>query len=318
MCRFLFLAVLLVAPLFDVHADPAPIGQPTQAILVTGASSGIGKEIAVTLSRNGFFVYAGARKPADIAALSRIPNIEGIRLDVTVQEDINQAVQTIEASGWELFGLVNNAGVFVFDPLIELSEDDLQFVMDVNVFGPFRVTKAFAPLLIESQGRITTTGSLSGLFSGRLMGAYAMTKHAIEAFTDSLAKELAKFSVHVSVIEPGNFRSNIMRNTARRLERMAETGETTLFREEFERFASFTQVDRSHHASPQPVADAVLEFMTTDKPKRRYMVTPTQREADYAIEQTLHRVVELNQGHAFSKSPEAMVATLQQLLDAAH
>jgi len=310
---YLLLATLLVGAFLNAHADTHAEAS-TQAILVTGASSGIGKEIALTLASNGFFVYAGARKADDIEALSELPNIAGIRLDVTVQADIDQAVQTVSSGDLELVGLVNNAGVFVFDPLIELSERDLQFVMDVNVFGPYRVTKAFAPLIIESRGRIMTTGSLSGLFSGRLMGAYAMTKHAIEAFTDSLALELEKFDVQVSVVEPGNFRSNIMRNAAQRLESLDSGATTSRFHEEFERFASFTQADRSHHASPQPVADAVLEFMTAVEPKRRYMVTPNQQEADYAMEQTLRRVVELNQGHAHSKSRDELLETLEALL----
>lgn len=316
MRRYVYLVLLLLGSILDAHTAPQALPKPTQAIVVTGASSGIGREIALTLSRGGFLVYAGARKPADIEALNRLPNIEGIQLDVTVQADIDQAVRTVQDGGLELFGLVNNAGVFVFDPLIEQSEEDLRFVMEVNVFGPYRVTKAFAPLIIQSQGRITTTGSLSGLFAGRLMGAYAMTKHAIEAFTDSLAVELSKFAVDVSVIEPGNFQSDIMRNTAQRLQRLAESDQPTRFGEEIQRFAAFRQADRSHHASPQPVADAVLEFMTTEAPKRRYMVTPNQREADYAIEQTLRRVVELNRGHAHSKEPADLVASLQQILDA--
>ncbi len=317
MRRYFFLALVLLGSSLAVYAAPPAPQQPTQAIVVTGASSGIGREIALTLSRGGYFVYAGARKPADIEALSRLPNIEGIRLDVTVQADIDQAVRTVQEGGLALFGLVNNAGVFVADPLIEQSEDDLRFVMEVNVFGPYRVTKAFAPLIIQSQGRITTTGSLAGLFAGRLMGAYAMSKHAIEAFTDSLALELSKFSVQVSVIEPGNFQSDIMRNTAQRQQHLAESQLQTRFAEERERFAAFRQADRSHHASPQPVADAVLEFMTSAAPKRRYVVTPNQREADYAIEQTLRRVVELNRGHAHSIKPQALVASLQQILDAA-
>jgi NAD(P)-dependent dehydrogenase (short-subunit alcohol dehydrogenase family) len=288
-----------------------------RAILVTGASSGIGKEIALMLSRRGFFVYAGARKEADIEALSSIDNVQGIRLDVTLQADIAAAVETIRKSGRGLYGLVNNAGVFVFDPLIEVSERDMQFVMDVNVFGPYRVTKAFAPLLIEHRGRITTIGSLSGIFSGALMGPYGMSKHAVESFTDSLADELSKFGVQVSIVEPGNFRSNIMKNMRRRLEQI-DTGEkSTLFEEEITRFSNFTQSDRSRHLPPTPVAEAVYEFMVSDAPKRRYLVAPTAKEADYAIRRALRRVEELNRDQPFQLSKDALLGMLSELLDKA-
>jgi NAD(P)-dependent dehydrogenase (short-subunit alcohol dehydrogenase family) len=96
-------------------------------------------------------VYAGARKQADLDALSAIENVQGIRLDVTIQEEIDAAVETVREAGRGLYGLVNNAGVAVVGPMIEVDEDDMQFQMDVNLFGPYRMTKAFAPLIIESR-----------------------------------------------------------------------------------------------------------------------------------------------------------------------
>lgn len=295
----------------DDHNAPSP-----RAVLVTGASSGLGHRIATTLADEGFYVYAGARKARDIDALSAHPNMEGIRLDVTRQDEIDAAVATIRARGRGLYGLVNNAGVFLFDPLIEVSEDDMQFIMDVNVMGPYRVTKAFAPLIIESEGRITTTGSVAGLFSATLFGPYGMSKHAMEAYTDALAGEMAKFDVEVSIVEPGNFRSNIMKNMHRRLEQLDRGERTSAFREEIARFASFAQQDRSHHADPQPVADAVLHFLTAQDPKMRYLVVPNEREATLAISRSLAKVLELNGDHRFAKSRDELVAILDDLLDA--
>jgi len=147
-----------------------------KAVLITGASSGIGRNMAETLAREGYYVYAGARKQADIDALSAIDNITGIQLDVNEQEEIDAAVEFVRAQGRGLYGLVNNAGVAIIAPLIEVDEDDLFFQMNVNVFGPYRVTKAFAPLIIASKGRITTTGSISGILSGTLFGPYSMKR----------------------------------------------------------------------------------------------------------------------------------------------
>jgi NAD(P)-dependent dehydrogenase (short-subunit alcohol dehydrogenase family) len=137
-------------------------------VLVTGAMSGIGRKTTVLLSRSGFFVYATARKDDDLKALAAIPNVQPIRLDVTKQDQIDAAVKTVQEGGRGLFGLINNAGVAVLAPLIEVTEKDFAFQLDANVYGPYRVTKAFAPLLIESKGRVLTTGSISelGLRSG--------------------------------------------------------------------------------------------------------------------------------------------------------
>ena len=120
-------------PPADARAEEAQ-----HAVLVTGASTGIGRLIAEKLAADGHFVYAGARKPADIAALSAIQNIQGVRLDVTVQSDIDAAVTLVEAGGMGLYGVVNNAGVNVLAPLIEIDEDELDFLFNVNIYGHIR------------------------------------------------------------------------------------------------------------------------------------------------------------------------------------
>ena len=117
-----------------------------RAVLVTGASSGIGRTTAEYLAAHGFFVYAGARKQADLDALNELENVQAIRLDVNIQEEIDAAVETVRAEGRGLYAVINNAGVVILAPLVEVSEEDLAFQMNVNVFGPYRVTKAFAPI----------------------------------------------------------------------------------------------------------------------------------------------------------------------------
>lgn len=311
--RFL-LRTLLVAAALGLFSAPSSSAAPAPgAVLVTGASSGIGRQIALTLAENGYFVYAGARKTQDIKALSAISNVRGIRLDVTIQTEIDAAVATVRADGRRLAGLVNNAGVFLYDPLIEVSEKDMQFIMDVNLFGPYRVTKAFAPLIIESGGRIMTVGSLAGIFSNSLFGPYAMSKHAMEAFTESLDQELAKFDVDAAIVEPGNFRSDVMKNMHRRAASTPGALRDTLFEDELARFASFAQADRSNQPEPAPVAKAVLEFFTTDKPKLRYMVSTSQAEVDYTLGRALRKVVELNRDQPFSKDVDQLTATLEAL-----
>jgi len=241
------MAALFIAPT-DLSAQQDMTANQ-KAILVTGASTGIGRNIAETLAARGVFVYAGARKQADIDALSAIDNIQGIRLDVTVQEEIDAAVETITNEGRGLYGLVNNAGVSVSGPMIEIEEGDMQFQMDVNLFGPYRVTKAFAPLIIENKGRITTTGSISGILSGVLYGPYSMSKHAVEAYADTLATEMEKFDVQVSIIEPGNYNSAIVGSKLRRMQERGQTTTGSLYEEEIEALLR-RPADRSVYKEP--------------------------------------------------------------------
>jgi len=286
-----------------------------KAILVTGASTGIGRNLAETLAAEGHFVYAGARKQSDIDALSAIENIQGIRLDVTVQEEIDAAVATITGAGRGLYGLVNNAGVLVIGPMIEVSEDDMQFQMDVNVFGPYRVTKAFAPLIIESKGRITTTGSISGILSGPFIGPYSISKHGNEAFTDSLAVEMAPLGVQVSIVEPGNYNSRVEASMKARMEELGRTPDGSRFQEQMQYWAS-RPTDRSKFKEPDEVSAAFLHALFDPNPNRRYMAVPNEREAEVTIRKAMEELVQLNEWNAYAFDREALIGMLDEALAA--
>lgn len=306
----LALLAVAVAP-GPAHCQPAAAaGQ--KAVLVTGASSGIGRNIAERLAAEGYFVYAGARKDADLEQLDRLDNVKAVRLDVTIQDDIEAAVETIRAAGRGLHGLVNNAGVGVIGPLIEMSEQDLVFQFDVNVYGPYRVTRAFAPLLLESQGRITTIGSISGVLSGRLFGAYSMSKHAIEAYTDSLARELQPFGVAVSVIEPGNYKSRFFQSLLQRMEEQGYTPDGSLYEQEMQRLMTSDSDDWG--TPPDAVADAALHALFDARPQRRYMVVPNQRQAEITIRKLLEEAVQMNAGHRYSYDRDELIAMLDDVL----
>lgn len=311
----LFLAVLCVASICfsDTIVAQEETTTAQKAILVTGASTGIGRHIAETLAAEGHFVYAGARKQKDMDALSAIENIQGIKLDVTVQEEIDAAVATISSAGRGLYGLINNAGVAVIGPMIEVDEEDMQFQMDVNLFGPYRVTKAFAPLIIESKGRITTTGSISGILSGRFAGPYSMSKHAIEAFTDSLAREMEKFGVQVSVVEPGDYNSVIFDTLLKRMERRGQTQDESLYQEEFEKLLQGAS-DRPKDKEPDEVSAAFLHALFDPDPKRRYMVVPNENQAEITIKKAIEEMVQLNEKQLYSYDREALIALLDEAL----
>jgi NAD(P)-dependent dehydrogenase (short-subunit alcohol dehydrogenase family) len=284
-----------------------------KAVLVTGASSGIGRKITERLATEGYFVYAGARKNRDLAELDAIENVQSLRLDVTVDADIEAAVATVTEGGRGLYGLVNNAGVAVIGPLIEVPEDELAFQLAVNVFGPYRITQAFAPLIIESKGRITTIGSISGILSGPMLGIYSMSKHAIEAYTDALAAEMAVFDVQVSVIEPGNYKSKIGLSLQERLKERGYSAEGSRYEEQMNYFLG-SPMDRAQYKDPDEVADAAMRALFEENPARRYMVVTSEREARITIEQAIREMVQLNQAQAYKYDRDTLIAILDEML----
>ena len=150
------LALLWIMALVPVSAGAAaPEASSSKAVLVTGASSGIGRKITEKLAADGYFVYAGARKDEDLKALGAIKNVQAVRLDVTNLKDIDAAVEAVKHGGRGLHGLVNNAGVGTSGTLAEMKPEEFDLVMAVNVYGPYRVTKAFEPLIVAEKGRIT-------------------------------------------------------------------------------------------------------------------------------------------------------------------
>lgn len=304
---------LAVIALLAVISTITLAAEGKKAILITGASSGIGRNMAETFAARGFHVYAGARKQEDIDALNAIDNIQAVRLDVTKQAEIDAAAAFIKNQGHGLYGLINNAGVAVVGPLIEVREDDLQFQMDVNVFGPYRVTKAMAPMLIESKGRISTVSSISGILAWPMGGPYTMSKHAVEAYGDTLALELDRFGVAVSLIEPGNYKSSISESAAGRMESKGIDAEGSLYAEDWKTRMD-RPTDRAQYKEPDEVSAAAVHFMTSDAPLKRYMVVPDANEAEMTIRRAMQELVQLNEWQAYKYDRDALVKMLDEAL----
>ncbi len=304
-------ARLLCLSISLASAGRAQSTAPAKAALVTGASSGIGRKITERLAANGFFVYAGARAQKDIDDLSAIKNVQGVRLDVTVPADIANAVSIVAKGGRGLYGVVNNAGVVVVAPMIEAEEKDLDFIFNVNMYGPYRITKAFAPMLLESKGRVVNISSLNGIVASPMIGAYSMSKHAVEAYGDALAGELSRFGVRVSLIEPGNYGTEIGKNAIARMDTGIVKGSRfeAQMRSTINSFRSF-----ENNPPPDDVADAVLDAMTSATPKMRYLVVPVQNQAAIAIRRVIDQLVQLNQDQKFSYDRDALVKMLDDAI----
>jgi NAD(P)-dependent dehydrogenase (short-subunit alcohol dehydrogenase family) len=281
LCAFAAAATTTVAP---------------KAILVTGASTGIGRKITEHLAADGYFVYAGARKDEDLKALSALKNVQGVRLDVTKQSDIDAAVETVKKGGRGLYGLVNNAGIYSGATIAQTSLEEFDLVVAVNIAGPWRMTRAFEPLIAASKGRITNIGSISGILADSGESAYDMSKHAIEGFTDSLAYETAPLGIKVSIVEPGSYNSNIIQNAARRA-------------------GQAVKPEEGHDGKePDEVAVAVEQALSEPNPKRRYLVVPERQQADITIETQIQQLVQLNEGQPYTLDRDALVKLLDKAL----
>jgi len=255
------------------------MANPIKSVLVTGASTGIGRAVASRLDRLGFRVYAGVRRPEDGEALraEASERLSWLRLDVTDPADVGQAAETIVADQADggLDALVNNAGIAVGGPLEFVDLEAFRRQFEVNVTGLLAVTQAVLPMLRRRRGRIVNIGSIAGRSVAPMVGPYCASKHAVEALTDGLRLELHGTGIEVSVVEPGAVKTPIWGKGIDQFE--AATGR--LPQEAVEYYGAYLRFfvrllelnDRGGVPADQ-VADAVEHALTAERPKTRYLV----------------------------------------------
>ncbi len=250
-----------------------------RAVVVTGASTGIGQACALHLDRKGFRVFAGVRKPADGDALraGASDRFTTLFLDVTDPSSIAAAADRVSSAVGPigLAGLVNNAGVAVAAPLEFVPIDELRRSLEVNVVGQIAVTQAFLPLLRAGRGRIVNMGSISGRIASALFGPYAASKFALEALTDTLRRELAPWGIEVVIVQPGNIATPIWHKTAawsdevrRILPRQAEE----LYGASMDGARRYAEKAPDVGLPAKQVALVVEHALTAPRPRTRYTI----------------------------------------------
>ena len=182
--------------------------------IVTGSSSGIGLETAIHLAKNGFKTYATMRnlgKSEAIKSQSENLPIEILQLDVTDDQSVKNAINTIVEKEGRIDVLVNNAGYAHMGSVEDMSSEEVKDQFDTNVFGVYRTTKAILPIMRKQKsGRIINISSIAGFMGMPIGSAYVSSKFAVEGFTESLRQEVAQFGIHACVVEPGAIKTNIM------------------------------------------------------------------------------------------------------------
>lgn len=254
-----------------------------KAVLVTGASTGIGEATARRLKRAGWDVFAAARKDEDLERLGG-EGFTPVKLDVTDPDTIAAARNALQGELSEhthrgdergLHGLVNNAGIGISGPIEFIPLDELRRQLEVNLVGQVAVTQAFLPNIREAKGRIVNVSSIGGRMALPMVGPYAASKHALEAVSDSLRRELRPWGISVSIIEPGAVVTPIWdkaRATADDVE--AQMGERAQAR-----YGKLAQTMRAEvekiperGVEPDEVAKAIEHALTSPRPKVRYVV----------------------------------------------
>ena len=258
------------------HSPMAP-----RTVLVTGASTGIGRATAKRLANAGWDVFAGVRKPEDGESVkAESPDrITPLIIDVAEQVTIDAAAVTLdEALGDRgLNGLVNNAGITVQGPLEFLPIEDLRKQLEVNVVGQVAVTQAVMPHIRRTTGRIVNMGSVGGRVAHPFLGPYNSSKFAIEAITDSMRKELRPWGIHVIVVEPGSMQTEIWdkgeQGADDMLERLGARGRE-LYGDTLAKLREYAKKAGERGRPPDAVAKVVEKALTTSRPRTRYLVGP--------------------------------------------
>jgi NAD(P)-dependent dehydrogenase (short-subunit alcohol dehydrogenase family) len=249
------------------------------AVLVTGASSGIGRSAALALEALGFQVYAGVRNERDAASLSSESSkrLRTLVLDITQDEQLSSAARVLEEDLKDvgLAGLVNNAGICTGGPLELMPLAELRRHLEVNLIGHVGVIQAMLPLLRRAKGRIVNIGSTSGRIAGRFLGPYCASKAALDAVTKTLQLELAGTGVHVCIIEPGvvatPFWSKVLATEEKLCSDFPSQGRELYEAELTRRRRKVAELGRAG-SPPELVCKAIVDALTSARPALRYVV----------------------------------------------
>jgi len=262
-------------------------------VVITGVSTGIGYATVAVLLRRGFRVFGSVRNRQDAGRLQKefgdlfIP----LLFDVTDESAVGAEAERVSRMlGTDtLDGLVNNAGIEVAGPLSHLTTDQFRYQLEVNLVGPFLVTKAFLPLLGTdptrkgNPGRIVNISSTSGRIAGPFTGAYAASKFGLEGYSDSLRRELILFGIDVIIIRPGAIVTPIwQKSDVGLVERFGETP----FREALARFETYAAKEGANGFPAEAIGNTVYQALTSKNPKARYAVVP-KRLTNWTIPQLI-------------------------------
>lgn len=243
-------------------------------VLVTGASSGLGKEIALTLAQNGFKVFAGVRKQEDKAAIEALnPSIEAVFIDVTKDESVNEAFEHIKSKTDSLYGLINNAGIAIAGPVECLPVDVIKKQFEVNVYGAIRTAQRFLPMIDD--GRIVNISSMSSFGFFPFISPYCASKRALDIFFNALLLECKKPDLKVISIKPGVVKTAIWDKSINECTKILDNIPQE-FHKKYEKEYGFlvknARKNNDKGLEAKDIGALVLKVLTVKNPKLSYCV----------------------------------------------
>lgn len=233
-------------------------------VAVTGAYGGMGKATVCLLAQNGYTVFALDKKVQESLDEKIIP----IAVDITQEESVKNAFLQINKRAERLEAIVHFAGIYMLDSLVEMSEERFIRAFNVNLFGVYRVNKAFLPLLKQGSRIIITSSELAPLDPLPFTGIYAITKTAIEKYAYSLRMEVQLLGIKVSVIRPGAVKTGLLKSSTDELDNFVEN--TNIYKCNASRFKKIVESVEAKNVSPEKVAKKVFKALTKRRPRYIY------------------------------------------------
>lgn len=252
-------------------------------VLITGASSGIGKMTAIKLAENGFKVFAGVRKPEDKTAVeAENSNITGVFIDVTNSESIKNAHEEIKKVTDSLYALINNAGIAYAGAVECIPVDTIQKQFDINVFGAIRVAQEFMPMLCSA--KIVNISSMASFGLFPFISPYCASKRALDIFFNALMLECKTPELKVISIKPGVIKTKIWEKSIdenkKVMERLPETA-IEKYRREFEYLVKNAEKNKDKGLEPERVAELIVRVLNTKNPKPSYTIGRDAKMAEF-------------------------------------
>lgn len=270
-----------------------------RTVLITGASTGIGRATALHLDAAGWRVFAGVRRGEDAAELQKAGSqrLVPLMLDVTDSGQIAAAAERVsaETAGSGLHGLVNNAGIAVPGPLETLPVDDFKRQIDVNLSAQVAVTQAMLPAIRTARGRVVFITSIGGLMAFPMFGAYHAAKFGLEAVGDVFRQELRPWGISVSVVEPGSIATPIWERGEAEVDALAERagdGQADLYGEAIVAYREVARKTGARGIPPERVAVKIEHALSARRPRTRYLVGADARGQAFASRILPDRVVD--------------------------
>ena len=251
-----------------------------KVILITGISSGFGKQTAELLAAKGHTVYGTVRNNAEIS-----PSVNGLKLDLTNIDTIIKAVQTVVQKEGRIDVLINNAGMHTGGPIETSPIEYAKLQMDTNFLGMVNLTREVLPVMRnQGGGTIINFSSIGGLMGLPFQAFYSASKFAIEGFSEALRMEVKQFNIKVVLINPGDFHTN---NSANRRNFLAPTGANDPYHEQYERTLAIIEKDEANGWEPVVLARKLVKIVECKNPRQRYIISSFEQKLAVALKYIL-------------------------------